>query len=62
MVNSTLMWSVSTIPQRESQAPGGEYPDGAGCPTTASEFPVGERLDRRNNALHSRQAVRTIVV
>ena len=30
MVNSTLMCSVSTIPQRESQAPGGEDPDAHG--------------------------------
>ena len=31
MVNRILICSVSTIPQRESQAPGGEDPD-ARCP------------------------------
>jgi hypothetical protein len=30
MVNRTLMCSVSTIPQLESQAPGGVYPDAHG--------------------------------
>ena len=53
MVNSTLICSVSTIPQRESQAPAGEDPDGARTRRsgTLGHYPVGRRRAGRTRSL-----------